>query len=101
MFPEAIIEDDLHTDFEMFALTDDDSATQRVKTALRSLGMEPTMSPSGGGSDANVFRQKGIGAVVVGMADTNMHTLQEFVTIPDLVDAAHLIETMLRPGGWA
>jgi hypothetical protein len=30
-----------------------------------------------------------------------MHTLQEFVTIPDLVDAAHLVETMLRPGGWA
>ena len=101
MFPNAIIAADLHTDFEMFALTDDDPATKRVKTALRGLGMEPTMSPSGGGSDANIFRQKGIGAVVVGMADTNMHTLQEFVTIPDLVDAAHLVETMLRPGGWA
>ena len=54
------------------------------------------MVPSGGGSDANIFRQKGIGAVVVGMADTNPHTLSEYVTIPDLVDAAHLCETMLR-----
>ena len=101
MFPDATIEDDLHTDFEMFTLTDDDPATRRIKTALRSLGMEPTMSPSGGGSDANIFRQKGIGAVVVGMADTNMHTLQEFVTISDLVDAAHLVETMLKPRGWS
>ena len=96
MFPDAVIQDNLHTEFEAFALTDDDPATRRVTEALRSLGMEPTMVPSGGGSDANIFRQKGIGAVVVGMADTNPHTLSEYVTIPDLVDAAHLCETMLR-----
>ena len=68
----------------------------RIKKAVRSLGMEPTVKSTGGGSDANVFRQKGINAVVVGMADHNMHTVREFVTIPDLVDAAHLCEAMLR-----
>ena len=38
----------------------------------------------------------GISAVVVGMADSNMHTVREYVTIPDLVDAAHLTEALLR-----
>ena len=95
-FPEADIQCDLETQFETYTLTDDDPATNRVKAALRSLGLEPTMKPSGGGTDGNVFRQRGISAVVVGMADTNMHTVREFVTISDLVDAAHLCETLLR-----
>ena len=96
MFPEAVIEHDIDTQFETYTLTDDDPAANRVKAALRSLGLEPVMKPSGGGTDGNVFRQRGISAVVVGMADTNMHTVREFVTISDLVDAAHLCETLIR-----
>lgn len=96
-FPEAEIDHKLINEFETYTLTDDDPATNRVKAALRSLGMEPTLRPSGGGTDGNVFRQRGLSAVVVGMADHNMHTVREYVTIPDLVDAAHLCETLLRP----
>ena len=96
MFPEAVLENDLHTNFETYTLTEDDPATKTVTAALRGLGMEPTMHPSGGGTDGNVFRRRGISAVVVGMADHNMHTVREYVTIPDLVDAAHLCETLIR-----
>lgn len=96
MFPEAVIEDHLHTEFERYSLPDDDPATNRVKGVLKSLGLEPTMQPSGGGTDGNVFRLNDISAVVVGMADHNMHTVREYVTIPDLVDAAHLCESLLR-----
>lgn len=94
--PDSVIEDHLHTEFETYKLTDEDPATQRVKSALLSLGLTPTMRPSGGGTDGNVFRQHGISAVVVGMADHNMHTVREYVTITDLIDAAHLCETLLR-----
>jgi tripeptide aminopeptidase len=96
LFPEAVIEDHLHTEFETYTLTDDDPATSRVKSTLRDLGLEPVMRPSGGGTDGNVFRLRGISAVVVGMADHSMHTVREYVTIPDLVDAAHLCEALLR-----
>ena len=96
MFPEAVIDDQLHTEFEAYVLTDDDPATRRVTTALRTLGLEPAMAPSGGGTDGNVFRRHGISAVVVGMADHNMHTVREYVTIPDLMDAARLCETLLK-----
>ena len=80
----------------VYTLSDDDPATKLVTDALRSLGLEPSMHPSGGGTDGNVFRRRGISAVVVGMADHDMHTVRESVTIPDLVDAAHLCETLLR-----
>ena len=96
MFPEADIQCHLHTEFVAYNLSDDDPALARVKFALESLGMTPTLQPSGGGTDGNVFRLNDISAVVVGMADHGMHTVREYVTIPDLVDAAHLCETLLR-----
>ena len=99
MFPEAIIDCHLHTEFTAYTLTDEDPAVKNVKAALESLGMTPTMLPSGGGTDGNVFRLNDISAVVVGMADHGMHTVREYVTIPDLVDAAHLCETLLRIDG--
>ena len=96
LFPEATIDNHLHVEFETYTLTDDDPATMRVKETLKGLGLEPSMKPSGGGTDGNVFRLNGISSVVVGMADHGMHTVREYVTIPDLVDAAHLCEALLR-----
>ena len=96
MFPEAEIDCHLHTEFVAYNLEEDDPALHRVKGALESLGLTPTLQPSGGGTDGNVFRLNEISAVVVGMADHGMHTVREYVTIPDLVDAAHLCETLLR-----
>ena len=95
LYPEADIQQHLHTEFETYTLTDDDPATALVKKALTGLGLTPVMTPSGGGTDGNVFRLNGISAVVVGMADHNMHTVREYVSIPDLVDAAHLCEELL------
>ncbi len=96
LFPEALIERHLEREFEAYVLTEKDPAARRVKAALKSLGLEPDMRTSGSGSDANVFRHRGIGAVVVGMADYNLHTVREYVSIPELVDAARLCETLLR-----
>ena len=96
LFPDATIDNHLHVEFETYTLTDDDPATMRVKETLKGLGLKPSMKPSGGGTDGNVFRLNGISSVVVGMADHGMHTVREYVTIPDLVDAAHLCEALLR-----
>lgn len=96
LYPEAKLDDHLDVQFETYTLTDDDLATNRVKKALKTLGLNPVMRPSGGGTDGNVFRLNNISAVVIGMADHNMHTVREYVTIPDLVDSAHLCETIMR-----
>ncbi len=96
LFPDANIEANFTTEFERYRIEGDNPLMVRIQDAIRGLGMEPTMKPTGGGSDGNIFNQNGINAVVVGMADHNMHTVREYVTIPDLVDAAHLCEAMLR-----
>jgi tripeptide aminopeptidase len=95
VYPDAVINNELQIQFQTYTLTDEDKATNLVKIALKSMGMQPEMLPSGGGTDGNVFRLNGISAVVVGMADHNMHTKREYVIIPDLIDSANLCETLL------
>ena len=94
-FPEAVIEEHTHQQFESYTLSNEDKTTKLVQSTLERLGLKPVMEGSGGGTDGNVFRLNGIDAVVVGMADHEMHTVREYVTIPDLVDAAHFCETLL------
>ena len=96
LFPEAVLDAHLHTDFETYTLPENDPALIRAKTAMISIGLEPYMLPSGGGTDGNIFRRNGINSVVVGMADNGMHTKTEYVIIPDLVDAAHFCEALIR-----
>lgn len=96
MFPEAVIDDHLHTEFEAYSVDESDPMVRRIMDALEGLGMKPTLGTSGGGSDGNIFRQRGINSVVVGMGDNGMHTVREYVTIPDLVDTAHLCEELIR-----
>ena len=95
IYPDAVINNELQIKFQTYTLTDEDKSTNLVKSALISMGLEPEMQPSGGGTDGNVFRLNGISAVVVGMADHNMHTKREYVVIPDLIDSANLCETLL------
>ncbi len=95
-FPDADVQAHLETNFDTYSVDDDDPALKRIKAALADLGMKPTMKASGGGTDGNIFRSRGISAVAVGMADYNFHTVREYVSIPELVDAAHLCETLVR-----
>ena len=95
-YPDANLATHLHKQFETYTISEDDPVRIRVSEALNSLGITPDYVESGGGTDGNVFKLNNINAVVIGMAVTGMHTKREFVTIPDLVDAAHLCEALLR-----
>ena len=96
IYPDVKIEDHLHTDFETYSVKDNEPALLRVKSTLQEIGLKPSMKPSGGGTDGNIFRLNRINAVVVGMAVYNMHTLSEHIEIPELVDVAHFCESLLR-----
>ena len=96
LYPEAKIETDMETEFEYYLLDPDDQFLQKIKTTLLKIDLDPKIKPSGGGTDGNVFRKNGIDAVVVGMATYNMHTVREYVSISELVDASRLCETLLK-----
>tara|TARA_A100001037_G_scaffold306693_1_gene354170 strand:+ start:60875 stop:61954 length:1080 start_codon:yes stop_codon:yes gene_type:complete len=96
LYPNALIKENIKENFESYQINNNESILLKVQNALSELGLEPDLKPSGGGTDGNVFRKNGITSIVVGMATHNMHTLREYVTISDLVDAAHFCETILK-----
>ncbi len=96
-FSEATIEASFHTAYPGYTLTDDDPAARLLYPVLRSLGMEPNPHPVGGGTDGNVFRGKGIAAIVIGRGGYNQHTKDEYLVIPEMLDCARVVEATLRP----
>lgn len=96
IYPEAIIDLELYPQFEAYSVMEGDLGIDRVVDAMGKLGLTHTLLPSGGGTDGNIFRLNGISAAVVGMADHNAHTTREYVSIPELVDAARLCEQLLK-----
>jgi len=94
-YKEANVDNKIYTNFKSYKIENDNPLAIRIATAIKSVGLTPKTKYSGGGSDANIFREKGINSVVVGMADHNMHSLAEYVTISELVSAAKLCETLI------
>ena len=94
-YQDAIISEELAVEFQMYALSENDTMVQEASRILRILDLEPELGPSGGGTDANIFNRAGIRCAVVGMATREMHTVREHVVIPDLVDTARFCEELL------
>ncbi|MEE9198705.1 MAG: M20/M25/M40 family metallo-hydrolase [Dehalococcoidia bacterium] len=94
-YQDATIEDDFGIEFHMYRLSPEEEVLGMVTRTLQAMGLEPELTPSGGGTDANVMRQQGISSVVVGMSTNQMHTVREYVVIPDLVDTARFCRMLL------
>lgn len=63
----------------------------RAIRAARNLGLEPKLSSTGGGSDANIFGGAGIEVVNLAIGLEKVHTTEEFVRVEHLVQAARLV----------
>ena len=95
-YGEASIEEDLEVLFHMYNLDPNDQIVKLVTRVMGDLNLRPNIQPSGGGTDANVMRHHGIECVVVGMSTNEMHTVNEYVVVPDLVNTArfcHMVVT--------
>jgi tripeptide aminopeptidase len=55
----------------------------------RCAGCEPTLRPTGGGSDGNVFNAAGIPTVVLSCGYIDAHTVNEHIATADLEAAAN------------
>lgn len=91
---QAIIEIERH--YEGYTLAENDLPVQMVRRALRRLGLDAPMRPTGGGADANVFIARGLPCCVVGTAHQKIHTHEEFVQIDDLARSVDLTLAIIR-----
>lgn len=73
----------------------DDPFLQLLKEAADAKGFSVNYLVSGGGSDANVFSTKGLKPVTVGVGMTNFHSVNEYITVEDLENAARYVKAIL------
>ncbi|HJN87960.1 MAG: M20/M25/M40 family metallo-hydrolase [Dehalococcoidia bacterium] len=94
-YQDAIIHEELEVMFHMYNLNPNDPIVRLVTGVMEEMRLSPNIRPSGGGTDANAMRLKGIDCVVVGMSTNEMHTIKEYVVVPDLVDTARFCERVI------
>ena len=70
--------------------SEDHKLLQLVKKAGEAVGLKIIVQSSGGGSDANILNGKGIDAVNLGVGNGEVHTLQEFQKISELLKVAEM-----------
>lgn len=94
-YRDALIREDLEVMFHRYNLDPNDPIVRLVTRAMVAMGLKPDIRPSGGGTDANAMRLHSIDCVVVGMATNEMHTVNEYVVIPDLMATARFCERIM------
>jgi tripeptide aminopeptidase len=95
-YHDATIQEELNVMFQMYNLDPNDPIVRLVTRVMGEMKLTPNIEPSGGGTDANAMRLNGIDCVVVGMATNGMHTVNEYVIIPDLMNTARFCERLLE-----
>ena len=94
-YKEASIEEELEVMFQMYNLDPEEQIVRLVTRVMREMDLVPNICPSGGGTDGNVMRLHGIESVVVGMSTNEMHTVDEYVVISDLVNTARFCRDVI------
>ncbi len=80
-----------NTGFHGFFLSPKEPVVQQFHRGLKSIGLQATPLKYYGGSDANVLNQNGIKALNIGIGAGRPHSVEEHISIENLVNTARLI----------
>jgi tripeptide aminopeptidase len=78
-------------EYRSFNLAHNDPFLQFLCGVFRKLDKEPLMVPTGGGSDANIFNERGIKAVNMSNGMRKVHSTDEHIYIRDLFDGCRFL----------
>ena len=73
-----------------FKLPEDSPALKHAKRAAESVGLKPDVVFSNGGLDANWLVKHGIPTVTIGAGQNEVHTVDEFVDVPEFLNGCRL-----------
>ncbi|KKD61849.1 peptidase M20 [Grimontia sp. AD028] len=79
--------------YNAYQIADSDPHVVAIKAAFEANGVEPVTKPTGGGSDANIFNEKGLKTVNLSTGMAKVHTTEEFIAIADLIAISEFVRT--------
>ncbi len=83
-------------DYPLMAVPRDSALIALVEEASGALGRTIAVQAAGGGSDANIFNGGGIETLILGCGMQHVHTLNESVSLDDMVRVSELLVEVLR-----
>jgi tripeptide aminopeptidase len=87
----AWIEERCEREYESMRVPEDAPIVRLVQRAASALGKPMETVTIGGGSDANVFNQRGITAVILGTGMRDVHTVKEWLDLEDFYNSAEVL----------
>jgi tripeptide aminopeptidase len=87
---------DVHEDFRGYAHADDALPLRIAAAAIAAAGLAERRIGGGGGSDANVFNQRGLPALTLGVGFEHVHSPQEQMRLERLGRLAALARELVR-----
>lgn len=87
----ATVDIEVRRVYQGYTWTEDDPLIRFAVSAIRAAGLEPCLVPSGGGSDANIFNAAGLPTVQIAAGMQDVHTLNEHISLEDLVRDAQIV----------
>lgn len=92
----ARLEERIERDYEVMDLADDCRIVRLVSEATTALGRSLVTRPTGGGSDANVLNGKGLQVANLACGMREIHTVNEWLDVKDVVRTAELLVEVIR-----
>lgn len=81
--------------YNAYKISDDNEHVTSIKDAFESINISPFTKSTGGGSDANVFNEKGLTTVNLSTGMSKVHTTEEFIKVSDMVDITRFLAAYL------
>ncbi len=85
--------------FKAFYIEEKDPLVEMIKKAGKNIGLSINLKKKEGGSDANVFNERGIKCVILGTGMQKVHTTEEFIRAIDLITSAKLVFEIVKLWG--
>jgi tripeptide aminopeptidase len=79
-----------------YRFTPAEPIVRAAEAAVLSVGRKPRLCSSSGGSDANIFNEKGLTALNLGIGYEQIHTLREKLPVSELVKTSELIMALMN-----
>ena len=95
-YPEAKIALDIANTYQAYNIDATTPVIAIISQALAGMELDPILESTGGGSDANVFIEKGIMAIPVGIGVRDFHTTWETAVIDEVLQGAQMCEAVIK-----
>ena len=88
-YEEAVIEIQMERECQPYNFSEDHPMILEILKVCKTLDIKPSLEPTGGGADVNIFNGHGLEVVCVGTGDMDLHTKKEHLIIKDFIEAAN------------